>query len=145
MPEEQGTGFTFVDKRGDSDAAKPSADVEPSKEAEESPSAGKDRGRDTASPFQVPHLNATDRILMCVNWLHEGAWVALGLVHDPATEKIEQDLEGAKRLIDSIAYLVSKVDASLDEPTQRELRNLVRDLQLNFVQQQNRTSQPGNS
>lgn len=142
MPDEQETGFTFVDKRQGTEAPAQNGSGEPTEAPAEAASPSTDRGRASSSPFQVPHLSTTDRILMCINWLHEGAWIALGLVQDPATEKIEQDLEGARIAIDSIAFLAEKVDAKLDEATRRDLNNLVRDLRLNFVQQQSRAAQP---
>ena len=67
-----------------------------------------------------------------------GAWIALGLVQDPATERIEKDMEGARVAIDCIAFLVDKIEATVDDSTRRELKNLVKDLRLNFVQQQAR-------
>jgi Domain of unknown function (DUF1844). len=142
MSDEQEAGFTFVDRRhttepAGGDAAEQAADV-----PEEAGSQKTTAEQPSGSPFQIPNLNTTDRILMCINWLHEGAWIALGLVRNPATDEIEQDLEGARAAIDCIAYLVSKVEPNLDEPAIRELKTLVRDLQLNFVQQQSRTSQP---
>jgi hypothetical protein len=141
MPEDQETGFTFVDKRRGSDNGEDGADTtgpESPTSSEERASAPEDGGGASAGPFQVPHLSATDRIAFCINWLSEGAWISLGLVRDPATEKIEQDLAGARTLIDAIAYLAEKAEAGVDEAAKRELQTLVRDLRLNFVQQQNR-------
>ena len=138
MADEQETGFTFVDRRGASDSGENTEPEAPVETAPESAEPATERGQPA---FQVPHLKSTDRILMCLNWLHEGAWIALGLVQDPATEKIEQDLEGARVAIDCIGFLVSKVESKVDEATSRELKNLVRDLQLNFVQQQARAGQ----
>jgi hypothetical protein len=148
MADEQESGFTFVDKRktgdpgsGENEAAEVPEAVEATEPDTPAESPEPATGRASGSPFQLPHLKAVDRLLMCVNWLHEGAWIALGLVQDPATEKIEQDLEGARAAIDSIAFLVSKADPHVDEATRRELKNLVMDLQLNFVQQQKRAGQ----
>jgi hypothetical protein len=153
MSDEAENDFTFVDRRRVDESAEETDTEGPGVTPGESSPAGPTDGtagsasasaeRDTAtsSPFKLPHLSATDRILMCINWLHEGAWIALGLVQDPATEKIEQDLEGARAAIDCIAHLVGKVETKVDEATSRELKNLVRDLQLNFVQQQSRATQ----
>lgn len=140
MPDEQDAGFTFVDRRGGTGSPDETGPTEPHA-TEEPGSPATERANSSGSPFQIPHLKTADRLLMCINWLHEGAWIALGLVQDPATEKIEQDLDGARAAIDSIAFLAEKVDPSLDDTTRREIQNLVRDLRLNFVQQQARASQ----
>ena len=142
MSDEQESGFTFVDRRHANEAAEGERPAESAGSSAEAVSPEPTTGQPSGSPFQIPNLSSTDRILMCINWLHEGAWIALGLVHNPATDKIEQDLDGARAAIDCIVYLVSKAEPALDEATRRELKNLVRDLQLNFVQQQTRTSQP---
>jgi hypothetical protein len=72
---------------------------------------------------------------MSIDILHQGAWMAMGLVADPSTGEIERNLEDAKIAIDAVAYLASQVEPNLDEPTRRELKRVVSDLQVNFVRQ----------
>lgn len=137
MSEEE-SGFNVVDKRKVKDEA---AQQEPAEENTEEAHAeleeevtGAGEGGD-AGPGKLPHLSVMDRMLMCIDILHQGAWVALGLVADPATGQVEQDLDSARAAIDGVVFLVEKIEPSLDENTRREIRRVVSDLQINFVRQ----------
>ena len=84
---------------------------------------------------KLPSLSIRDRLLMSIDILHQGSWIAMGLIADPATGEIKRDLEQARIAIDCVGYLAAKVEPDLDDHTRRELKNLVSDLQINFVQQ----------
>jgi hypothetical protein len=135
---EEESGFTFVDKR------KPAASEEP--QASEAPT---EQTAPTAAPEtelevegdeeqRLPHLTVRDRLLMCIDILNQGAWISLGLLSDPSTGQIEKDLPQAKVAIDCLRLLAEKVEADLDDVTRRELKSLLNDLQVNFVQQSSR-------
>ncbi len=83
----------------------------------------------------LPNLSMRDRLLMSIDILNQGAWIAMGFISNPATGAIEKDLDKARIAIDCVAFLASKVESELDESTQRELKALVSNLQVNFVQQ----------
>jgi hypothetical protein len=143
-------GFTFVDKRRvaqDADAAP--AGPEPSAAADDAsapvaPNSGLDaNGADDAStpgeePHTHPRLRPADRVLMSIDILHQGAWIALGLVTDPASGSIERDLGEARMLIDCVKALADQVQDHLDDQMQREIKSLVGNLQLNYVNQMRR-------
>ena len=84
---------------------------------------------------KLPSLSVRDRLLMSIDILHQGSWIAMGLVADPASGQIKRELEQARIAIDCVGYLAAKVEPDLDDHTRRELKNLVSDLQINFVQQ----------
>ena len=84
---------------------------------------------------KLPSLSVRDRLLMSIDILHQGSWIAMGLVADPSTHEMKRDLEQARIAIDCVGYLASKVEPDLDDRTRRELKSLVSDLQINFVQQ----------
>ena len=142
MSEEE-SGFNVVDKR----KVKESEEREEREEGEEVAADGAPRSSDSSDashssdsqestgPGKLPHLSVMDRMLMCIDILHQGAWVALGLVADPATGQVEKDLESARAAIDGVAFLVEKIEPSLDENTRREVKRVVSDLQINFVRQ----------
>ena len=136
MADEEESGFTVVDKRR-------TTPPEPTEEAAPpAPTADADAeahaGHAHEGGFPLPSLSVRDRLLMSIDILNQGAWISLGLIADPATGKIEKNLDSARIALDSVAFLVGKVEAEMDEQTRRELRRLVTDLQLNFVEQQNR-------
>ncbi len=132
---EQEESFVFVGKRGKSgqssapdaetsESTSPQAKAEPSDE---------DEGTDTH-----PRLAANDRLLMCIDILHQGAWIALGLVNDPVTNTVEKNLDEARVLIDSVSDLAARVEPRVDASIQRDLRTLVSNLRVNFVNQAGR-------
>jgi hypothetical protein len=130
MPENE-ESFEFVDKRrtsGDTSPEKPRP--RPADDAELPPTQESD-----ARGEPHPRLAAADRLLMCIDILHQGAWIALGLVTDPVTNQIQKDLGEARSLIDATAALAEHAEAFVEEPVKRELRNLVATLRMNFVNQ----------
>ncbi len=136
QPEEE-QGFTFVDKRGTTEPEANSAE-EPI-EAAEQPEPDADETEVEAGPTGPRHrLTVRDRFLMCIDILHQGAWIGMGLVPDPATGQMERDLAGAREAIDAVVFLAERVKDQIDDSTQRELQNLVNDLRLNYVRQANR-------
>jgi hypothetical protein len=143
---EQESGFSVVDKRKVKAEAEEGVEAEPAVEAgEDTPLDSRVRGKDDsageaaqAEDFEsdnLPHLTVMHRMLMCIDTLYQGAWVSLGLVADPATGKVEQDLDSARIAIDSVAFLVDKIESKLDDDTRREVKRVVSDLQMNFVRQ----------
>ena len=149
MADEEQSGFSFVDKRGvtpdptDSPTStKSDPELEMDTVHQESIPAEADNSADVAghgsAHGEMPRLNVRDRLLMCIDILNQGAWISLGLISDPSTGQIEQDLAQAQIAIDGVAFLSEKVESQLDAETRRDLNNLVRDLRLNFVQQSGR-------
>jgi len=134
MPEDE-EHFEFVDKRGTGSAGDASAGARSDSGQTE---AGGSSGEEPDGAGKHPRLAAADRMLMCLDILHQGAWIALGLVEDPNTQKIEKNLTEAKALIDAVAALAENVEAFVDESARRELRNLVTTLRMNFVNQSRR-------
>jgi len=133
MTEEEKSNFTVVDKRRvkeDADAVATESQPTSPPPPEEEPT--------TQSSQHLPRLTMRDRLLMCIDILHQGAWISMGLIADPATGQIEKDMAAAKTAIDSVEFLASKVEGELDEETRREIRRLISDLQVNFVQQMSR-------
>lgn len=62
-------------------------------------------------------------------------WQWLGLLKNPVTGNIEQDLAQAKIAIDSISLMMGQIEGKLDPAEQREIQGLLADLRMNFVQQ----------
>lgn len=137
MTDEESSGFTVVDKRRVNEGA---SEV-PSEVQATSPPAGPDAevsAHDEDAQPELPHLPIPVRLLMCIDILQQGAWIAMGLVSDPATGAIERDLKMAKIAIDSVAYLSEQIQGELDEQTRREVKSRVSDLQMNYVHQMSR-------
>lgn len=132
---EQEESFVFVDKRGTSGQSS-APDAETSEST--SPEANAEPSPDGEGTESHPRLAANDRLLMCIDILHQGAWIALGLVNDPVTNTVEKNLDEARVLIDSVSDLAARVEPRVDASIQRDLRTLVSNLRVNFVNQAGR-------
>lgn len=59
--------------------------------------------------------------------------VAMGKLKNPATDKIERNLEQARQSIDMLELIKVKTDKNLSEQQLRMLDGMLTDLRLNFV------------
>ena len=84
---------------------------------------------------QVP-LRAPDLVRWCVTLLATSAWQAMGLIPDPATHRVERNLDDARLAIDAAAALLDHLRPRLPDAEQREFETLLTNLRLNFVEQQ---------
>jgi hypothetical protein len=100
--------------------------------------AGTEEEEDMGPEGAMPDMDAVGLVSLCVNMLHEVAWVKLGLVPSPMTQKIEKDLGQARLAIDCAADLVRHLESQVDANTRRDLQNLISTLRMNFVQQSQR-------
>jgi hypothetical protein len=87
---------------------------------------------------QAVDISAVDTYTLLgffINLLSIQAWRDMGLQMDPKTSEIKTDFERASVAIDSIGFLISKLEPKLDPSERPKLKNLLSDLQINFVQQ----------
>lgn len=85
-----------------------------------------------------PELLAPDLPMVLASMaamLEEQAWRHLGLVANPVTRQVEQDLQKAKIAIDVVAYITGQVSPLVGDAQRRDLQNKVSTLQVNFVEQ----------
>lgn len=95
----------------------------------------------TAEPAETAErvpLHAPDLLRWCVSLLATSAWQAMGLIPDPATNKVERNLDDARLAIDATAALIEHLRPRLPDPDQRELDTLLANLRLNFVEQKSK-------
>lgn len=69
---------------------------------------------------------------------YSSAMVALGKLKNPATDKIERNLEQAKQSIDILELIKIKTKNNLSESQTRMLEGMLTDLRLNFVDESNK-------
>jgi F0F1-type ATP synthase membrane subunit b/b' len=86
------------------------------------------------SDEQIPLSGEADyRFLSLVMSLATAAWSQLGKVPNPATQKIEKDVEQARISIEFLRMLQEKMEGNLSVKEQELLDNAVSDLELNFA------------
>jgi len=79
-------------------------------------------------------LDLHDMLQVLAGILGEKAWQSMGLHLPPGEKEPVHDPAKAKLAIDMVMFISDKLHPYLDEERRRALRNLVSDLQLNFVQ-----------
>ena len=71
---------------------------------------------------------------MMISLMANSAWQHLGLIPDPRTKKIEKNMKQAGIAIDTISFLFDKIENELEKEPAKEIRNLLSNLRVNFVQ-----------
>jgi len=87
-----------------------------------------------APPATEKPVDVYELLAVVLEQLSSVAWQKMGLQPDFLTGKIEKDVVQAKAAIDSVAALSQILERQLDGEDKRRIQNLVRDLQINFVE-----------
>lgn len=96
---------------------------------------GQNSKKEQAQAVDISMLDTYTLLGLFINLLGIQAWRDMGLQMDPKTSEIKTDYERASVAIDSIGFLISKLEPKLGPSEQSKLKNLLSDLQINFVQQ----------
>lgn len=73
------------------------------------------------------------------------AWIQLGKIKNPATDKLERDLQGAKFSIDLLEMLKAKTAGNLKNEEEQMLAHAISELQLNYVDEVNKAAKEKDS
>jgi F0F1-type ATP synthase membrane subunit b/b' len=89
------------------------------------------------SDNNIPDKNQILFMQLLMNF-QNAAWQALGKIKNPFTDKIERDLDQARYAIDMLEMLRQKTGNNVSENEKRYMDSLIRDLQLNYVDEVNK-------
>ena len=78
-----------------------------------------------------------------VGTFQSSAWIALGKMKNPMTDKIERNLDQASYYIDLLDMLQSKTKGNVSEYEEQMLINTVSELKMNFIDEQKNPNNPG--
>lgn len=82
-----------------------------------------------------PHqLSLSTLFTWFIGILNGKAWEYLGLMMNPETKEVKQDLKKAKTSIDSIEFLFHQIREELKLEDQKQLENILANLQMNYVE-----------
>jgi hypothetical protein len=81
----------------------------------------------------IASLDVYSLLGLFVGLVSEKAWQTLGLRTKPGTDKVETDFNQARVAIDTVAFIVEKLQTRLPDDEKRHLEGLVADLKLNYV------------
>lgn len=143
MPEDKSSpeeGFTFVDKRrsAESEQVEEPPAQPPQMSAEEAATA--DFG-DDISAADADAFGTYGLVTYVIGLLASDAWARMGLIANPATGKVEKDIPQARVAVDCVAALIGVIDTSdgkLPDSLRGDLRRVLSDLRINFVEQSKR-------
>jgi len=134
---EEDKGYEIIDKRKVKLDENGEAHVQPDQEDAQSVEAGPDQGTGLQDA-NLPPVDVYSLLKSFISLLGTHTWQWLGLVKDPMTGRMVQDLAQAKVAIDSIAAMASLLEVKLEDSERRELQAMLSDLRINFVQQSSR-------
>ena len=87
--------------------------------------------------------NKNDKLFMyLVGTFQSSAWIALGKMKSPVTDKIERNLDQASFYIDLLDMMQTKMDGNLSEYEEQMLINTVSELKMNFIEEQKKPDEP---
>ena len=75
-----------------------------------------------------------------ISSLSSQAWIQMGKIKNPVTDKIEKNLDAASMSIDMLGMIQEKTKNNLDEYEKQLLDQSVKDLKMNFVFEKNKPS-----
>jgi hypothetical protein len=86
--------------------------------------------------------NKNDKLFMyLVGTFQSSAWIALGKMKSPVTDKIERNLDQASFYIDLLDMMQTKMEGNLSEYEEQMLINTVSELKMNFIEEQKKPEQ----
>ena len=76
-----------------------------------------------------------------VNTFVQSAWISLGKVKNPVTDKLDRNLEQATYYIDLLDMLQTKMKGNLSEWEEQYIIHSLSELKLNFIDEQKKGSE----
>ena len=85
-------------------------------------------------------MNNNELFMTLVSSLASQAWIQLGKIKNPITDKIEKDLGAASMSIDMLSMIQEKTKGNLEDYESQLLEKTLNDLKMNFVFEKNQDS-----
>tara|TARA_Y100001935_G_scaffold124681_1_gene103501 strand:+ start:1611 stop:1925 length:315 start_codon:yes stop_codon:yes gene_type:complete len=82
-------------------------------------------------------MNNNELFMTLISSLASQAWIQLGKIKNPATDKLEKNLEAASMSIDMLNMLKEKTKDNLEDYEVQMLDKSLNDLKMNFVFEKN--------
>lgn len=78
-----------------------------------------------------------------VGTFQSSAWVALGKVKNPMTDKLERNLKQASFYVDLLDMMQTKMEGNLTEYEEQVLINTVSELKINYIEEKKKPDESG--
>ncbi len=89
-------------------------------------------------------MNNNELFMTLVSSLASQAWIQLGKIKNPATDKLEKNLDAASMSIDMLGMLKEKTKNNLEDYEIQMLDKSLNDLKMNFVFEKNQKDDKSN-
>ncbi len=83
--------------------------------------------------FPMPDIDVYMILGFTIRSLEEKAWETMGIRLAPGAKELKKDLVQAKLAVDTITFLVDKLNSQMDEDEKKAAKAMVSNLQINFV------------
>ncbi len=140
MSDQETEGFQVVDKRrlvtGEDSTGEKAAEGEPASGGEETQPVerpGEPAGAPESEGQQMS-AEVPDLLAYVLSLLGAAAWQWMGLIANPVTRRAEVDLQQARLAIDTFEDIARRLYPYLDEETNRQIRQSLADLRVNFLE-----------
>ena len=80
-----------------------------------------------------------------ISSLVHSAWVYLGKIKNPMNDKLEKNVNQASVQIDMLDMLFKRMTGNMSEEEDKYLGHVIRELKMNFVEENNKPEEPDNS
>ena len=80
-----------------------------------------------------------------ISSLVHSAWVYLGKIKNPMNDKLEKNVDQASVQIDMLDMLFKRMTGNLSEEEDKYLGHVIRELKMNFVEENNKPEEPDSS
>ncbi len=124
MKEDTNETLTGTDSRDKKD--------KPPEGKETKETAGEEKEKEVGE--ETKELDLPTLFIWFISLLSGKAWEYLGLIMNPETKQINQDLKKAKISIDTIAFLYEQIKDFLSREDFNRIENLLTNLRMNYVQ-----------
>lgn len=128
--EDQEKGYEVKDKRRinpDGTIKEETAEPEPESKTETQ------EGEHEHGNFELPYMDVYTTLQLTIGMLVEKAWEFMGVRLPSGSKEMKKDMVQAKLAIDTIVFLVDKLQPNFSEDDRKTMKALVSDLQINFI------------
>lgn len=84
---------------------------------------------------EMPDFDVYALLGMMIGSLADKAWECMGIRLPAGAKEVKKDMEQAKLAVDTVAFLVEKLNPKLSDEEKKMTEMLVSDLKINFVKQ----------
>ena len=148
MADQETEGFQVIDKRRLVTGEDQPAEAEESREQPKAPGGQEpERGPANTEPAGAEEsarqmsAEVPDLLAYMLSLLGAAAWQWMGLIANPVTRRAEVDLNQARLAIDTFEDIARRLYPYLDEEANRQIRQSLTDLRVNFLERSKGASQ----